>query len=191
MAKKAGNGSESSFTDTKRVKDLIALMAENGLPEIELVEDKAELCSVAVRFRAEWVPFRLISSRKCTLLRTFLHPPEPLRLLQHPPKAAMTASLPSSPPWSALLLRRGQSGVRPLRLRRHRRPERQNRRLHHRSDEGLQRDPRRHHRHRRQGARLQRPSRRIRPAAVHGEAELIFHRGERRGRRDDQLRNRG
>ncbi len=43
MAKKAGNGSESSFTDTKRVKDLIALMAENGLTEIELVEDKSRI----------------------------------------------------------------------------------------------------------------------------------------------------
>ena len=43
MAKKAGNGSESTFTDTKRVKDLIALMAENGLTEIELVEDKSRI----------------------------------------------------------------------------------------------------------------------------------------------------
>ncbi len=46
MAKKAGNAparSESSFTDTKRVKDLIALMAENGLTEIELVEDKSRI----------------------------------------------------------------------------------------------------------------------------------------------------
>ena len=33
----------ASFTDTKRVKDLIALMAENGLTEIELVEDKAKI----------------------------------------------------------------------------------------------------------------------------------------------------
>lgn len=32
-----------SFTDTKRVKELIALMAENGLTEIELVEDKSKI----------------------------------------------------------------------------------------------------------------------------------------------------
>lgn len=31
------------FTDTKRVKDLVALMAENGLTEIELVEDKSKI----------------------------------------------------------------------------------------------------------------------------------------------------
>lgn len=31
------------FTDTKRVKELISLMAENGLTEIELVEDKARI----------------------------------------------------------------------------------------------------------------------------------------------------
>jgi acetyl-CoA carboxylase biotin carboxyl carrier protein len=43
MAKKAANSSESSFTDTKRVKDLVALMAENGLTEIELVEDKSRI----------------------------------------------------------------------------------------------------------------------------------------------------
>jgi acetyl-CoA carboxylase biotin carboxyl carrier protein len=35
-------GSER-FTDTRRVKDLIALMAENGLTEIELVEDKSRI----------------------------------------------------------------------------------------------------------------------------------------------------
>jgi acetyl-CoA carboxylase biotin carboxyl carrier protein len=45
MAKKAGPPptSTTSFTDTKRVKDLIALMAENGLTEIELVEDKSRI----------------------------------------------------------------------------------------------------------------------------------------------------
>ena len=43
MAKKAGNSTDTSFTDTKRVKDLIALMAENGLTEIELVEDKSRI----------------------------------------------------------------------------------------------------------------------------------------------------
>jgi acetyl-CoA carboxylase biotin carboxyl carrier protein len=47
MAKKTGSspsGSHgTSFTDTKRVKDLIALMAENGLSEIELVEDKSRI----------------------------------------------------------------------------------------------------------------------------------------------------
>ncbi|MGN6370824.1 MAG: acetyl-CoA carboxylase biotin carboxyl carrier protein [Phycisphaerae bacterium] len=46
MAKKASNTSprsETSFTDTKRVKDLVALMAENGLTEIELVEDKSRI----------------------------------------------------------------------------------------------------------------------------------------------------
>ena len=43
MAKKTGSSETSSFTDTKRVKDLIALMAENGLTEIELVEDKSRI----------------------------------------------------------------------------------------------------------------------------------------------------
>lgn len=33
----------ASFTDTKRVKDLIALMADNGLTEIELVENKSRI----------------------------------------------------------------------------------------------------------------------------------------------------
>lgn len=33
----------ASFTDTRRVKDLIALMEANGLTEIELVEDKAKI----------------------------------------------------------------------------------------------------------------------------------------------------
>jgi acetyl-CoA carboxylase biotin carboxyl carrier protein len=32
-----------SFTDTKRVRELIALMAENSLTEIELVEDKSKI----------------------------------------------------------------------------------------------------------------------------------------------------
>ncbi|MEI8198153.1 MAG: biotin/lipoyl-containing protein, partial [Phycisphaerae bacterium] len=35
--------SDGRFTDTKRVKELIGLMAENGLTEIELVEDKARI----------------------------------------------------------------------------------------------------------------------------------------------------
>jgi acetyl-CoA carboxylase biotin carboxyl carrier protein len=45
MAKKITSSTDPSahFTDTKRVKDLIALMAENGLTEIELVEDKSRI----------------------------------------------------------------------------------------------------------------------------------------------------
>ncbi|HEY4330063.1 MAG TPA: acetyl-CoA carboxylase biotin carboxyl carrier protein [Phycisphaerae bacterium] len=45
MAKKtAQSGSpQVGFTDTKRVKELVALMAENGLTEIELVEDKSKI----------------------------------------------------------------------------------------------------------------------------------------------------
>ncbi|HVT79841.1 MAG TPA: acetyl-CoA carboxylase biotin carboxyl carrier protein [Phycisphaerae bacterium] len=48
MAKKPSQkpvpGSQDpGFTDTKRVKDLIALMTENGLSEIELVEDKSRI----------------------------------------------------------------------------------------------------------------------------------------------------
>ncbi len=39
MAKQQAVG----FTDTKRVKDLVQLMAENDLTEIELVEDKAKI----------------------------------------------------------------------------------------------------------------------------------------------------
>lgn len=35
--------SNGQFTDTKRVKELIGLMADNGLTEIELVEDKARI----------------------------------------------------------------------------------------------------------------------------------------------------
>jgi len=34
---------KESFTDNKRVKELIKLMNENGLSEIELVEDKASI----------------------------------------------------------------------------------------------------------------------------------------------------
>ncbi len=45
MAKNKPSQSTGSerFTDTRRVKDLIALMAENGLTEIELVEDKSRI----------------------------------------------------------------------------------------------------------------------------------------------------
>ncbi len=45
MAKKnsPSSAASASFTDTKRVKDLIALMAENDLTEIELVEDKSRI----------------------------------------------------------------------------------------------------------------------------------------------------
>jgi acetyl-CoA carboxylase biotin carboxyl carrier protein len=50
MAKKPAAKSSASpasaatrFTDTKRVQDLIALMAENGLTEIELVEGAAKI----------------------------------------------------------------------------------------------------------------------------------------------------
>jgi acetyl-CoA carboxylase biotin carboxyl carrier protein len=47
MAKKSSSSSSSSeggsFTDTKRVKELVALMADNGLTEIELVEDKSRI----------------------------------------------------------------------------------------------------------------------------------------------------
>jgi acetyl-CoA carboxylase biotin carboxyl carrier protein len=34
---------EVRFTDTRRVKELIGLMADNGLTEIELVEDKSRI----------------------------------------------------------------------------------------------------------------------------------------------------
>jgi acetyl-CoA carboxylase biotin carboxyl carrier protein len=45
MAKKTTSSPQSagSFTDTKRVKELVALMADNGLTEIELVEDKSRI----------------------------------------------------------------------------------------------------------------------------------------------------
>lgn len=44
MAKKTSIHPPSvGFTDTKRVKDLIALMTDNGLSEIELVEDKSRI----------------------------------------------------------------------------------------------------------------------------------------------------
>jgi acetyl-CoA carboxylase biotin carboxyl carrier protein len=46
MAKKKESASSrggESFTDTARVKALIALMADNGLTEIELVEDKSRI----------------------------------------------------------------------------------------------------------------------------------------------------
>jgi acetyl-CoA carboxylase biotin carboxyl carrier protein len=45
MAKKTAgtSGKSESFTDTARVKALIALMADNGLTEIELVEDKSRI----------------------------------------------------------------------------------------------------------------------------------------------------
>ncbi len=44
MAKKTTSSPQNAgFTDTKRVKDLIALMTENGLSEIELVEDKSRI----------------------------------------------------------------------------------------------------------------------------------------------------
>jgi acetyl-CoA carboxylase biotin carboxyl carrier protein len=39
----ASPSAPASFTDTRRVKDLIALMEANGLTEIELVEDKAKI----------------------------------------------------------------------------------------------------------------------------------------------------
>lgn len=47
MAKKTSSSSSAqsggSFTDTKRVQELVALMAEKGLTEIELVEDKSRI----------------------------------------------------------------------------------------------------------------------------------------------------
>jgi acetyl-CoA carboxylase biotin carboxyl carrier protein len=44
MAKKLTSSPQNAgFTDTKRVKDLIVLMTENGLSEIELVEDKSRI----------------------------------------------------------------------------------------------------------------------------------------------------
>jgi len=47
MAKKKNTGSTQSqaarFTDTKRVKELVDLMTDNGLTEIELVEDKSKI----------------------------------------------------------------------------------------------------------------------------------------------------
>jgi len=39
----AKQSSGTGFTDTKRVRELIALMAENHLTEIELVEDKSKI----------------------------------------------------------------------------------------------------------------------------------------------------
>ena len=39
----AKQSSGTGFTDTKRVRELIALMAENNLSEIELVEDKSKI----------------------------------------------------------------------------------------------------------------------------------------------------
>jgi len=39
----AKNQPKESFTDTKRVKELIKLMAENDLTEIELMEDKSKI----------------------------------------------------------------------------------------------------------------------------------------------------
>ena len=45
MAKKPNETSArpAGFTDTKRVKELVALMEENGLTEIELAEDKSRI----------------------------------------------------------------------------------------------------------------------------------------------------
>jgi acetyl-CoA carboxylase biotin carboxyl carrier protein len=43
MAKKTAEHPALGFTDTKRVKELIALMTENGLTEIELTEDKSRI----------------------------------------------------------------------------------------------------------------------------------------------------
>jgi acetyl-CoA carboxylase biotin carboxyl carrier protein len=45
MAKKPNETSArpAGFTDTKRVKELVALMEENGLTEIELTEDKSRI----------------------------------------------------------------------------------------------------------------------------------------------------
>ena len=45
MAKKTKETSArpAGFTDTKRVKELVALMEENGLTEIELAEDKSRI----------------------------------------------------------------------------------------------------------------------------------------------------
>ncbi len=42
---------KETFTDNKRVKDLIKLMADNGLTEIELVEDKAK-----IRLKRDFAP---------------------------------------------------------------------------------------------------------------------------------------
>jgi acetyl-CoA carboxylase biotin carboxyl carrier protein len=42
MAKKTDSAT-GSFTDTRRIKELVALMADNDLAEIELVEDKSRI----------------------------------------------------------------------------------------------------------------------------------------------------
>ncbi len=42
---------KESFTDNKRVKDLIKLMSDHGLTEIELVEDKAK-----IRLKRDFAP---------------------------------------------------------------------------------------------------------------------------------------
>ncbi len=43
LLKPVADASPARFTDTARIKALIALMADNGLSEIELVEDKAKI----------------------------------------------------------------------------------------------------------------------------------------------------
>jgi acetyl-CoA carboxylase biotin carboxyl carrier protein len=43
--------SKETFTDNKRVKDLIKLMSDHGLTEIELVEDKAK-----IRLKRDFAP---------------------------------------------------------------------------------------------------------------------------------------
>ena len=43
--------SKMKFTDTRRVKELVALMSEHGLSEIELVEDKSK-----ITLRRGWAP---------------------------------------------------------------------------------------------------------------------------------------
>ena len=42
-AGESGAAKTGSFTDTQRVKELIDLMTDNGLTEIELVEDKSRI----------------------------------------------------------------------------------------------------------------------------------------------------
>ncbi len=82
---------KETFTDNKRVKDLIRLMADNDLTEIELVEDKAKI--------------RLMRDLAPDGGGTAPPPPHHRRFdrLRPPPRRPRMKTLSrSNPPWSAL-----------------------------------------------------------------------------------------
>lgn len=80
---------KETFTDNKRVRDLIKLMADHGLTEIELVEDKAK-----IRLKRDLFPATMPANMMPApaIGQPFTHSAAPAPL----PAAAATATVPDN-----------------------------------------------------------------------------------------------